>query len=89
MANLHWNTPFEMLYGSVPNLEELRAISCLCYATNIGEIDNFEARAQRCVLVGYTFGFKGYKLNDLQSKKVFHSRDVIFQEQVFPFKDQA
>ena len=85
MANLQWKTPFEMLYGHVPSIEELRAIGCLCYAANIGEKDKFATRASRCVLLGYTFGFKGYKLYELDTKKVFHSRDVIFQEHIFPF----
>jgi len=61
-------------------------IGCLCYAANIGEKDKFEARASRCVLLGYTFGFKGYKLYELDTKNMFHSRDVIFQEHIFPFK---
>jgi len=87
MANLSWKSPFEVLYGSPHNLDYLRAIGCLCYATNVGVLDKFEPRAQKCVLLGYTFGFKGYELYDLQTKKVFHSRDVIFQEEVFPFKD--
>jgi len=89
MANMHWKSPFEMLYGYAPSIEDLRAISCLCYAANIRETDNVEARAKNCVLLRYTFGFKGYKLYDLESKKVLHGRDVIFQEQTFPFKDQV
>jgi len=87
MANLQWKSPFEVLYGQLPNLEELRTIGCLCYAANIGETDKFAARAKKCVLLGYTFGFKGYKLYDLDTRKIFHSRDVIFQENIFPFKD--
>ena len=89
MANLQWKSPFEVLYGHVPSMEDLRAIGCLCYAASIGEKDKFEARARRCVLLGYTFGFKGYKLCELETKKVLHCRDVIFQEQIFPFKGHA
>jgi len=89
MANLNWKTPFEVLHGFAPNIEDLRTIGCLCYAANIGESGKFEARAQKCVLLGYAFGFKVYKLYDLQSKKFFHSQDVIFQEQVFPFRHQV
>jgi len=89
MANLQWRSPFEVLYGHAPSIEDLRAIGCLCYAASIGERDKFAARARRCVLLGYTFGFKGYRLHELETKKVFHSRDVIFQEQIFPFKEHA
>ena len=31
-------------------------------------------------------GYKGYKLYDLAKKTIFHSRDVVFHENVFPFK---
>ena len=88
MANLHWKTPFEMLYGQTATLEDLRTIGCLCYASKIGETDKFEPRARKCVLLGYTFGLKGYKLYDMDTRKVFHSRDVIFNEQQFPFREK-
>ena len=52
MENLHWKSPFEMLYGHVPNIDSLRAVGCLCYAAKIGEKDKFESRAKRCVLLG-------------------------------------
>jgi len=89
MENLHWQSPFELLYGHPPDLEDLRTIGCLCYETNIGEIDKFAARAKKCVLLGYTFGFKGCKLYDLNTRIVFHSRVVLFQENIFPFKNQV
>lgn len=34
---------------------------------------------------GYPPGMKGYKLYDIESKKIFVSRDIIFHEEVFPF----
>lgn len=61
-------------------------VGCLCFAANIGILDKFDSRARKCILLGYTFGFKGYKLFDLATKQVFHSRDVVFSETVFPFK---
>ena len=39
--------------------------------------------------LGYTFGLKGYKLCDIENKKIFHSRDVVFQENVFPYKQHS
>jgi len=46
---------------------------------------SFPPRATQSVLLGYTFGMKGYKLYDLQNYTISHSRDVIFQETNFPF----
>jgi len=86
MDNLHWKSPFEMLYGHAPNIESLRIVGCLCYAAKIGKTDKFESRAKQCVLLGYSFGLKGYKLYRLESKKVFHDRDDFFQEHDFHSK---
>ena len=77
----------EVLYGNQPNLDDLRIIGCLCYAHAVGQSDKFAPRATKCVLLAYTFGLKGYKLYDIDNKKIFHSRDVIFQGKVFPYKN--
>ena len=55
-------------------------MGCLCFAANIGVADKFESRARKCVLLEYTFGFKGYKLYYLNTKQIFHARDVVFNE---------
>ena len=86
MENLNWQSPFKVLYGKQPLLDELRTIGCLCFAHNVGENDKFAPRATKSVLLGYTYGLKGYKLYDIENKKIFHSRGVIFQETTFPFK---
>ncbi|KMT14953.1 hypothetical protein BVRB_3g064610 [Beta vulgaris subsp. vulgaris] len=36
-------------------------------------------------MVGYASEQKGYRVFDLQRRKVFVSRDVIFKEEIFPF----
>lgn len=37
------------------------------------------------VFVGYPYGIKGYEVYNLQSQSLCISRDVTFQEHVFPF----
>ena len=64
----------------------MRVIDCLSFAANLGDKDKFDSRAHKCVFLGYTYGFKGYKLYDLNTKSVFHSRDVLFPKTVYPFK---
>ncbi|GJT26042.1 ribonuclease H-like domain-containing protein [Tanacetum coccineum] len=41
---------------------------------------------EKCVLIGYSFVKKAYKLFSLDNKNVLFSRDVGFNETVFPFK---
>ena len=49
----------------------------------------FESRAIPCVFLGYPFNIKGYKVLNLQSRKISISRDVIFHESVFPFSQSS
>lgn len=47
--------------------------------------DKFASRSRWCLFVGYPFGWKGWKLYDLDTHEYFVSRDVVFAETEFPF----
>jgi len=79
-------SPYEILYGTKPDYDSIKSFGCLCYASTLKHgRDKFEARAMKCVFLGYPFGKKGYKLLNLDSKQVFVSKDVIFHESTYPF----
>ncbi|GKE78952.1 retrovirus-related pol polyprotein from transposon TNT 1-94, partial [Tanacetum coccineum] len=62
-------------------------IGFLCYAANVKpHKDKFENRGVKCVLIGYLVNKKGYKLYNWETKEVFLIEDMVFEEQVFPFK---
>ena len=44
------------------------------------ERGKFDHKAKSCVLVGYGAETKGYRLSDINKRKVFFSRDVSFNE---------
>ena len=49
-------------------------------------MDKFSPRAVPAAFLGYSVSKKGYTMYDLESKVFLTSRDVLFQEDVFPFK---
>lgn len=82
-------TPYEILHGQPPSLSHLRVVGCLAYAHNKNtKGDKFASRSRRCILLGYPLGTKGWKLFDLEQETVFISRDVEFQENIFPYSDK-
>lgn len=80
-------TPYKLLHHKPPIYSHFRVFGCLCYATNLTPIHKFDVRARRCIFIGYPLGQKGYRVYDLETKKIFTSRDVVFHEHVFPFSN--
>ncbi|KAL0846098.1 hypothetical protein Bca101_019344 [Brassica carinata] len=83
-------TPFELLHQKEPEYTNLKTFGCLCYAnTSPKQRHKFQDRAKACVFLGYPYGYKGYKLLDLQSNTIFISRNVVFYEDIFPLHKPA
>ncbi|CAL1397449.1 unnamed protein product [Linum trigynum] len=79
-------TPYEVLLGKIPTYSHLRTFGCLVYAKDTQPgLDKFAERGRRGVFVGYPHSQKGYRVYDLDLRRVYTSRDVHFVESVFPF----
>ena len=80
-------TPSEMWYGVKPNLEKLRVFGCKAYALipnkNRKKLD---PKSRKAVMLGYVPN--GYRLWDVEQRKIIYSRDVKFDENCFPFKTE-
>jgi len=85
---LNNKTPFEIPHNVKTSGSHLKAFACLCYASTLKrKRENLQPRANPCIFLGYPYGQKTYKLLELTTNKVFISRDVFFNEQVFPFQN--
>ena len=76
-------TPYEAWHGSKPVASNLRVFGCDAYAhIPKNECSKFDSKARKCILLGYGQETKGYRLYDTAQRKVIHSRDVRFNEDV-------
>lgn len=48
-------------------------------------MDKFQTRSFPSMFIGYSHGQKSWKSLKLSDFRIFHSRDVIFHEHVFPY----
>lgn len=87
---LNMKTPYELLFGHPPSYTTLKSFGCLCYvSTHFLQRSKLDPRSLKCAFLGYTFDKKGYKVLDLNSKKILTSRDVVFHEIIFPFSSDT
>lgn len=80
------DTPFFRLFGQQPDYISLHTFSCACWLNLRPYIDRkLEFRSKQCVFLGYSNQYKRFKCLDPKAGCIYISRDVIFDEQVFPF----
>ena len=83
---LNNKTPFEQLFHKTPIYKSVKVFGCLAYVnTSEHNRGKFDYRSRKCIHLGNAVHKKGYILLDLSSRKIFVSRNVIFQETESPF----
>lgn len=88
-SSIKGKCPYELMFSKVPSLSHLRVIGCLCHATIMSKRDKCSERARQSILMGYSTIQKEFLLLNCNANKFFVSRDVKFQEHVFPFANQT
>ena len=79
-------TPYEAWCGKRPTVHHLRAFGCIAHVkTTRPNARKLDDRSQPMVLFGYEPGTAAYRVYHSASRKAHVYRDVIFDENVFPF----
>nr|ABA98728.2 retrotransposon protein, putative, Ty1-copia subclass [Oryza sativa Japonica Group] len=83
---IQYSAPLERLLDQKPNYSALRTFGCACWP-NLRPYNKrkLEFRSKQCVFLGYSNIHKGFKCLDVSTGRVYISRDVVFDENVFPF----
>ena len=80
-------SPFTKLYGRKPDYHFLRTFGCSCYPfLRPYSKHKFNFYTQKCVMIGYSPIYKGYKCLD-SSGKIYVARHVTFIESEFPYSE--
>jgi histone deacetylase 1/2 len=79
-------SPMKCLSQSKPDYTMLNSFGCACWP-HLRPMNNKKLafRSKKCVFVGYSSHHKDYKCLDVSTGRTYISRDVVFDESVFPF----
>lgn len=87
---LNGKTPYELLHGVPPSYDQLRVFGFHVYTHKRSrDQDKFGPRSWQCIFMGYPFSKKGWKVYDMETNEFLVSRDVVFQENIFPYHKET
>ncbi|KAG7548326.1 Integrase catalytic core [Arabidopsis suecica] len=74
-------SPYEMVHGKKPTVKHLRIFGSVCYVHVFdSQRTKLEAKAKKCIFVGYDEQRKGWRCMDPETHKYVVSRDFVFDE---------
>lgn len=83
---LEYKSPYEMLFHRIPDYSFFKTFGCAYYPNlSATRQDKLSPKFTLCTFLGYSYSHKGYRCFDNKLKKVYNSRNVTFEESVFPF----
>ena len=78
---LQGKTPYEAWHNEKPGVDHIHVFGCEVYVhIPKDEQHKLYSKAKKCILLGYGEETKGYRLYDVENKKILYSRDVRFNE---------
>jgi transposase InsO family protein len=87
---LHNVAPYTKLFKAEPSYSDLRVFGCACYPLlRPYNKHKLEFRSKQCIFLGYSSNHKGYRCMDPTTSRVYLSRNVVFDENLFPAQKRA
>ena len=86
--SLGWRTPYEILFGQVPDVSYLHIFGCRAWVFN-DQGKKWDPKSKPMILVGYEIGSKAYRLWNPVTRSIVVSANVRFDENVLPNKPAA
>ena len=84
---INFDTPVQRLLKETPNYDSLRTFDCACWPNlRLYNTRKLSFRSTRCVFLGYSSLHKGFKCLEPSTGRVYISRNVVFDESVYPFE---
>lgn len=81
---LHGRSPYEALFGRIPEYTKLRVFGSRCYpCLRLYQAHKHDAKSRPCVFVGYSQENDAYLCLEPASRRLFSFRDVCFDEMDF------
>ncbi len=80
----HGMMPYELWNNRKPTQEHLRAFGCEAWYKTKERTHKLEPKGIPCIMLGYSPESKAYIVFDVNKKARITTRDIIFNEEVFP-----
>jgi histone deacetylase 1/2 len=83
---LNHKSPYEMVHHQKLDYNFLHTFGCACWPYlrpyNRHKLD---FQSKDCIFIGYSIGHRGYKCLDFSTDRIFVSRHVVFDENLYPY----
>ena len=87
--NLKNKSPYHLIYSQEPDYQMLKSFGCACYpCLRPYTSSKLDSRSELCLFLGYNVFHYGYRCFSLSLGKLYISRDVVFIENIFPYKER-
>jgi len=81
LSPINMKSPYELMFEEKPSVKHFKVFGSICYVhVPDAKRTKLDAKAHKCIFIGYDERKKGWKCMDPETHKFIVSRDVVFDE---------